>query len=481
MHKLSNRDPLDRRLFLKTGAATAAGLALTSCADENPDRNVRDKDNGYHVVIVGAGFAGATAARELAAKGWRVIVLEARPRVGGRVFTSQFLGRQIELGGSSVHWVQPHVFAEMQRYGFGFAEVPLYDLDASYIMLGDGTVKNIAPSTFDEKYTSAFNKFCADSRSLFPKPYDPFFNETLHKLESISAEEHLLSLDLDELQIASLRAELTLYAGAPISEFSYTSFVKLFALASWDTFTFTDSEKHWHIDSGGTSALVQAILDDSRATVRLGAVVQEVTDHGDSVSIKLSDGEMVAASTAIFTLPTKVYPDINFKSGLSKEKQAFIDNAEMSDGANIYMRTTNNLGNTFCFCDDPNPFNAVQTEEFSDETGTILKATLGRQSLIDLNSFDAVAAELRKIHPNAELTDIAPYNWVADPYSKQAWPSYRVGWFSKYKDMAKPEGQLFFAGAATADGWHEYIDGAVESGIRAAREAHLRMEQSYAS
>ena len=36
--------------------------------------------------------------------------------------------------------------------------------------------------------------------------------------------------------------------------------------------------------------------------------------------------------------------------------------------------------------------------------------------------------------------------------------------------MATPEGNLYFAGGATADGWHEYIDGAIESGIRVGRE-----------
>ena len=62
--------------------------------------------------------------------------------------------------------------------------------------------------------------------------------------------------------------------------------------------------------------------------------------------------------------------------------------------------------NTFAFCDDPNPLNAIQTEESDDTVGTILKATLGRQSLLDINDQDAVNAELRKIHPTAEITDI---------------------------------------------------------------------------
>lgn len=149
----------------------------------------------------------------------------------------------------------------MQRYGFDFKEVPLYDLDASYIMTSDGTVHNVPPAKFDALYNDAFNRFCANSRTLFPQPYKPFANPEVPKLDSISAAQHLASLGLDPLAKAALSAELVLYAGGPLSTFSYASFVKLFALAAWDPFTFTDSEKHWHIANGGTAALAKAIPD----------------------------------------------------------------------------------------------------------------------------------------------------------------------------------------------------------------------------
>src|ERR1700752_2596525 len=69
------------------------------------------------VVVIGAGFAGLIAARELGRAGFDVLVLEARDRVGGRTWTDRRLGRELELGGTWVHWVQPHSCAEMTRYG----------------------------------------------------------------------------------------------------------------------------------------------------------------------------------------------------------------------------------------------------------------------------------------------------------------------------------------------------------------------------
>ncbi|MFS0850674.1 MULTISPECIES: (S)-6-hydroxynicotine oxidase NdpB [Novosphingobium] len=474
---------LGRRALIRFGAAAAGTIALASCAKENPNREARDgKDKGpYDVAVVGAGYAGITAARELAAKGWRVVVVEARPRIGGRTFTSNFLGRQIELGGSSVHWVQPHVFSEMQRYGFTLEEVPLINLDKAYVMTADGKVHDVPPARFDEGYSDAFDKFCEDAKTLFPQPFSPFANSQVAKLDEISAAARMAKLDIDPIQRASLNAELVLYAGSSTNTFSYMSYVKMFALAGWDPYTFTDSEKHWHIANGGTAALAKAILDDSKADVRLGTVVKQVESDAKGVTLRTADGQTIDAKAVLFTVPTQVYPDIEFKPGLSAEKQAFIKNGDQCDGATMYMRIKQNIGNTFAFCDDPNPLSAIQTEEANDEVGTILKATLGRQSLLDINDQDAVNAELRKIHPGAEITDIAPYNWVKDPFSKQAWPAYRAGWFKKYKDMAKPEGRLFFAGSGTADGWHAYIDGAVESGIRACREMTHLLEKEKTS
>lgn len=474
MKKVNDDSLITRRGALMAAAAASAGTALLSCAPPSEEKSAAPRskthDLDFDVVVIGGGFAGVTAARELGCDGYRVLLLEARPRLGGRTFTSKFLGKKVEYGGSAVHWVQPHVFAEMQRYGKGFEEVPLVDLDASNVMLSSGEIRRVDPAEFGREYDYAMEAFCARAKELFPRPYSPFFNPEVLALDNVSAAEHIETLGLNEIQKATLNAEMTLYAGESTSEYSYTQFVKLFALASWDYHTFTDSEKHYKISDGGTLGLCQAILDHSGAEVRLGKVVSGIAQEQDRVRVKTTDGQLVTAKSVVITVPTKVYDSIEFTPALSAEKQAFIANAEMCDAACMFVRFKQNIGNTFSFCDDPNPFSAIQTEYYNDTLGTIVKVTLGRQSLIDLNDHDAVAKEINRIFPDVEVMDISSYNWATDPFSRQGWPSYRVGWFSKYRDMAKQEGRLYFAGGATADGWHEYIDGAVESGIRVGRE-----------
>src|SRR3954471_19049730 len=69
------------------------------------------------VVIVGGGFAGVTAARELTMRGRSAVLLEARDRLGGRTWTADHDGHAMELGGTWVHPLQPNVGAEINRYG----------------------------------------------------------------------------------------------------------------------------------------------------------------------------------------------------------------------------------------------------------------------------------------------------------------------------------------------------------------------------
>lgn len=72
--------------------------------------------NTKHVVVVGAGFAGLMAARELQSAGISVEIIEARDRIGGRAWTDERMGRPLEMGATWVHWYQANVWNEIMRY-----------------------------------------------------------------------------------------------------------------------------------------------------------------------------------------------------------------------------------------------------------------------------------------------------------------------------------------------------------------------------
>ena len=71
----------------------------------------------HDVIVIGAGFAGCAAAREVRRAGKTPLVLEARDRIGGRTWTSDWDGQRFERGGNYFHWFQPHLWTEVMAAG----------------------------------------------------------------------------------------------------------------------------------------------------------------------------------------------------------------------------------------------------------------------------------------------------------------------------------------------------------------------------
>ena len=92
-------------------------------------REVLADGSGGRVVVVGAGVAGLAAARELADAGAEVVVLEARDRIGGRIFTDRSTGQPVDLGASWIHGVRgnPVVPLAGRRHPFDYENAELFE------------------------------------------------------------------------------------------------------------------------------------------------------------------------------------------------------------------------------------------------------------------------------------------------------------------------------------------------------------------
>jgi monoamine oxidase len=128
--------PVTRRRFIAVAVAagtTAVPWAAAAGASARPARSRRTVD----VVVVGAGIAGLTAARRLASKGRSVLVLEARDRVGGRVWNHDLgHGHITERGGTFVGPTQDHILALARELHVG--TFPVYDTgDDVYVADGE--------------------------------------------------------------------------------------------------------------------------------------------------------------------------------------------------------------------------------------------------------------------------------------------------------------------------------------------------------
>ena len=102
---------MSRRELLTATASVVGGGLAAACARDHP----RPPSDTKSVLIVGAGMAGLAAARSLADAGWPVRLIEARDRIGGRVYTNRDWGVPLEMGASWIHGIKDNPLTDLAQ------------------------------------------------------------------------------------------------------------------------------------------------------------------------------------------------------------------------------------------------------------------------------------------------------------------------------------------------------------------------------
>ena len=460
---------LRRRDLLKAagaGALAAAAAPLAGAASDGGHDSGDSKRYDYDAIVIGAGAAGATAARDLGASGMKVLVLEARTRPGGLIFTSSFAGETVELGATWIHWLQPHVWAEKVRYDLPIVEKSMAPNERFVVLHPDGKREEVDPDEAGMDVFISLNKFNEGSREYFPRPYDPLFNDAVKKLDLQSMAKRMDEVGLSERQKAMMSGGYGVFAGGDLGEAAASVMLRQHA-AGWDTLGWLDAGARFKFE-GGTHSLISALLEDSGAELRTGTPVAAIRSDGGQVVVKTEDGDEVSARAAVVTVPINTYGDIDFRPGLTGGKAALAKKGQMARTDKVWVHISEEL-TVGGFGPTLGPFCQIGTYKVI-ESGTLLECWNAGDTL---NTHDrrAVTAAVQQYLPEAEVLAHTSYDWNADPFSKGVYPSFRVGELTQYwRDLRRAEGNVFFAGAMTG-GWYQYIDGAVESGLRAARDA----------
>jgi len=408
------------------------------------------------VVVVGAGFAGLAAARDLTADGLSVTVLEGRERVGGRTWTRELpgTGLSVEIGGSWFTSGQDVVRAELERHGLAVREYPAV---TAVRWRTAGELRTGLPVGWRElgELERALAQVRADSLAVADGTVDPH-------VASLSASAYLEQLEVPEAVGDFLHGWWSLMGGADPAKGAIVDLLGAIAGHGGLTGLITDL-RYGPVD--GWTALAEAMA--AELDVRLGARVERVEQSSAGVTVTLSGGERIAAGAAVLAVPLNLLSQISFDPALPAPlAEAAGQNAGRAVKLLLHARGV-----------PPRSLAAGRGEglhwlygDRETAEGVAVTAFGYEHPAFDPTDRTAVERGLRAFYPQAELLGWDWHDWNGDPFSLGTWATAPAG-AAGLLDPARgvPSGRLAFATSDLADEDQGWVEGALRAGAAGRR------------
>lgn len=471
---------VSRRKFLRNagvvgaaGAAASVGAVQVGAvqADEQR-RSCKTAGCDYDVIVIGGGFAGVTAARDSSANGYKTLLLEARNRLGGRTFSSEFAGHKVELGGTWIHWTQPFVWAEVERYGLKLKETPEHPVQGkdTLAVIHEGKRIELAGKELVNAVQGIYAYF-ADARTLWERPYDAHYTwKQLSAVDSMSAADRYAQLELSPLQRTVVDAYIAGIAHTTSDQASYADVLRWWALPGWELSQFSDSLGRYTFKDG-TISLINAMIADGKPEVRLATPVTKVEDKGDRVLVTTEQGQTLVAGAVIVAVPMNVLPRIGFTPALDPALIEAARQTHSGSGFKVFVRTRGKLpneGKMIGIADSHQPLSLVTTYAKAEDH-TLFACFGSDPEKLDMQDRDAVQAVFSGFFPGIEVEACYGYEWTLDPYARGTYCSYRPNWLGKYyAHFQQDRGRVIFGQGDHGEGWRGFIDGAISADGKAA-------------
>jgi lysyl oxidase-like protein 2/3/4 len=300
--------PRSKEGFLWTPAQETEGL-LTDAVQQG-SHSIQDD---YDVIIIGAGFTGLIAARDLTQNhGLKALLVDARDRIGGRTWTAKVLGEEVEMGGTWVHWNQPYLYTELHRYGLHHnlkTSAGTSAPETQYFTPARGQLEVVPADKYAATLESVAKRFFSidglDSRSLMPYPHD-----SLRQPSPWQAYDHLSVKDrLDQLHDISqwekelFESNINTFGSAPGKDIGFVEALRWFALGGHTMVGVFELAGVYKLGYGGMSSFALAIWNEYSGDSLFNTPITEVRQSAAGVEIRTSRGQSIRAKLAISTIP----------------------------------------------------------------------------------------------------------------------------------------------------------------------------------
>lgn len=440
------------------------------------------------VAVVGAGFAGLSAARELTRLGRDVVVLEGRDRVGGRSHTVTLAGTPVDLGATFVGPTQDAVRALAAELGCPTVRTHSHGKN---LIRWRGRVRSyrstiprlsILELVDVSRIQWRFERLCRQV------PVDrPWTASTAHHLDELTLDTWLRSVHASastrDLMAIMSRVTWGCEPGA-VSMLHAVRYVK----AAGGIGRMLDVEGGAQQDRfpAGTQQIAVRMADELGSRVRLSTPVRSVVRDADGVLSVRTDQGVVTARAVIVAVAPAHRAAIDFDPPLPDDYTALPGNWPQGNLSKAYAAY-------------PTPFwraGGCSGEALSDEGPVFITFDVSPSGdgpgillgFTDAAEFDELPAAERRARALAGFAtlfgdrarnpiDYVDHRWSAEEFAPGG-PTAAVppGSWTRYgPSLRAPVGGIHWAGTETADEWTGFLDGAVRSGRRAAAEVHASL------
>jgi monoamine oxidase len=398
------------------------------------------------VVVVGAGFAGLMAAYRIAQAGHEVVVLEARDRVGGRVWSQELASGDprsiVERGGEFVldgYDVMRAVVAELG--------LELADMTMSYY---EREPRGAAMTTHQDMARCA----AVVAAAAVSAPPGTSLAEVVSSWRGSPA----------ALAAYLSRVEVTNGVGAGV----------LAAAAVTDVTAGFARRPCWRV-AGGNQRVAQGLAGRLGTSVWLRSPVRSVEHDHQGVRVLTGAGE-VAGDAVIVAVPMAVLRDLPFSPGIPRSCQEAWRRAGLAHNAKLHIPLTRPAA-TSAVQSVPERFWTWTATDASGQVQPVLHAFGGTQAgLATLAVAEGPArwaSRAAALRPelSMDLDRALLTTWNDDPWAGESYSALTVGVASGDDELiAAPLGRVHIAGEHTAGAWSGLMEGALRSGLRAADE-----------